>query len=319
MRVLVTGAAGFVGQWLCAALVARGDDVAGTTLDAIPEGGGNRAREVVNAIAWHQVDLRDLGAINRVLDATRPEIIFHLAGVTFVPAAAADPGTAFEVNTVGAVRLVGATAQRVGAGTLDPVMVVVGSGEQYGRHDRNAPLPETAEQRPLSVYGASKVAQEVAALQAWRSARVRVVCTRSFNHTGPGQPTHMLVPALVRRALTLRDGVDPRMPIGNLEPVRDFLHVRDVVDAYLLLAERGIPGEVYNVASGEGRSVGELAKLVLARVGVDAPLEPVAEFMRPVDLPYLIGDPTKLRTATGWRPRSGLEQAIDELIDAASR
>jgi GDP-4-dehydro-6-deoxy-D-mannose reductase len=319
MRVLVTGAAGFVGRWLCAALVARGDDVAGTTLDTIPAGGSTETSGAGAAVAWHRVDLRDLGAINHVLDATRPEIVFHLAGVTFVPAAAADPGTAFEVNAVGAVRLVGATAQRVAAGTLDPLLVVVGSGEQYGRHAGNAPLSETTEQRPLSVYGASKVAQEVAAIQAWRSAGVRVVCTRSFNHTGPGQPPHMLVPALVRRALALRDVPDPRMPIGNVDPVRDFLHVRDVVDAYLLLAERGAPGEVYNVASGEGRSVGDLARLVLARVGVDAPLEPVAEFMRPVDLPYLIGDPTKLRTATGWRPRSGLEQAIDELIDAASR
>ena len=123
----------------------------------------------------------------------------------------------------------------------------------------------------------------------------------------------------MRRALALRGTADPRLPIGNTTPVRDFLHVRDVVDAYLLLAERGVAGEAYNVASGVGRSVGDLAELVLRRAGVDAALEPVAEFMRPVDLPVLVGDSTKLRAATGWSPRSGIEHAIDELIDAAAR
>ena len=319
MRVLVTGASGFVGRWLCPALLARGDDVSGTTLDAISHTVDTPARETDGRVHWHQVDLRDLDAVDRLLEDTRPEIIFHLAGVTFVPTAAADPGSTFEVNAVAAARLVGAAAKRVTAGTLDPLVVVIGSGEQYGRHEGDRRLPETADQRPLSVYGASKVAQEVAALQAHRSAGLRVICTRSFNHTGPGQAEQLLVPALVRRALTLRGQSNARMPIGNVTPVRDFLHVRDVVDAYLLLAERGVPGEVYNVASGEGRSVGDVAKLILSRVGVDAQLEPVPEFMRPVDLPFLIGDPTKLRTATGWRPRSGLEHAIDELIDAASR
>ena len=319
MRVLVTGAAGFVGRWLASALIARGDQVAGTTLDVPPETAVPGLADAREAISWRRVDLRELDAVEAVLDETTPEVIFHLAGVTFVPAASADPGHAFEVNTVGGVRLLGAIAKRKAGGTLDPLVVLVGSGEQYGRQETTGPIPESAPQLPLSVYGASKAAQEVAGLQAFRASGVRVVCTRSFNHTGPGQPPHMLVPALVQRALGLRGQRDPRMRLGNLTPVRDFLHVRDVVDAYLSLADKGVPGQVYNVASGEGRSVGDLAKLVLARVGVDATLEPVAEYMRPVDLPFLIGDSTKLRAATGWRPRSGLETAIDELIDAASR
>jgi GDP-4-dehydro-6-deoxy-D-mannose reductase len=163
------------------------------------------------------------------------------------------------------------------------------------------------------------VAQETAALQSWRAAGLRVVCTRSFNHTGPGQPDHLLIPALVRRALALRGAPQPRLPIGNTTPVRDFLHVRDVVDAYVALAGRGKPGEAYNVASGKGRSVGELATMVLERVGIVADLEPVADYIRPVDLPVLVGDSTRLREATGWRPRFGIEHAIDELIDAAPR
>ncbi len=319
MRVLVTGAAGFVGQWLCSALLARGDDVTGTRLDAGPPSTDRSLGDGRAAMRWRRVDLRDRDAVVALLDEVRPEVVFHLAGVTFLPAAAADPGQAYEVNVVAAARLLGAIAGLRATSGLDPVVVVVGSGEQYGRHDRTGPLPESAEQRPLTVYGASKVGQEAASLQLWRSTGLRVICTRSFNHTGPGQPDHLLVPALVRRALALRGTAKPRLPIGNTTPVRDFLHVRDVVDAYLLLAERGVAGEAYNVASGVGRSVGELAELVLRRAGVDAPLESVAEFMRPVDLPVLVGDSTKLRAATGWSPRSGIEHAIDELIDAAAR
>jgi GDP-4-dehydro-6-deoxy-D-mannose reductase len=319
VRALVTGASGFVGQWLCSALLERGDTVTGTAVDVGPDGIPPVRSALREAVRWSRADLRERDDIAAVLDAAQPDVVFHLAGVTFVPAATADPGQAYDVNVVASARLFAELGSRKTAGVIDPVVVVVGSGEQYGRHDDGRPLAETAEQRPLSVYGATKAAQEIAALQTGRGTGLRVVCTRSFNHTGPGQSGHMLVPALVRRALSLRGTPHPRLPIGNTTPVRDFLHVADVVQAYLMLADRGTAGEAYNVASGTGRSVGELAALVLARVGVAAELEPAGEYIRPVDLPVLVGDPTKLRAATGWRPRSGIEHAIDQLIDAASR
>jgi GDP-4-dehydro-6-deoxy-D-mannose reductase len=319
MRALVTGASGFVGQWLCAALVERGDTVTGTAVDVGPNGVPPVREALEETVRWTRVDLRQRDEIAGALDLARPDMVFHLAGVTFVPAASADPGQAYDVNVVASARLLAELATRRKTGTLDPVVVVVGSGEQYGRHDGADPLRETADQRPLSVYGATKAAQEITAFQTWRESGLRVVCTRSFNHTGPGQSPNLLVPALVRRALALRGVARPRLPIGNTTPVRDFLHVEDVVRAYLLLGDRGSAGEAYNVSSGEGRSVGDLATLVLDRVGVAAELEPVAEYIRPVDLPVLVGDSTKLREATDWRPRFGIEHAIDQLIDAASR
>jgi GDP-4-dehydro-6-deoxy-D-mannose reductase len=318
MRALVTGASGFVGQWLCAALIERGDDVTGTRYDVGADSPSILSAGLSEAIHWHRADLRKRDDIARVLDAAKPDIVFHLAGVTFVPAASADPGEAYEVNVMSAVRLLGEIASRRNAGTLDPVTLVVGSGEQYGRQDTPGPITEDRPQLPLTIYAATKASQEIAALQAWRGSGVRVVCTRSFNHTGRGQAPHFLVPALVRRAMGLRGVASARLPIGNTTPVRDFLHVRDVVRAYLLLADGGRAGEAYNVSSGVGRSVGDLAELVLKRVGVRAELEPSSEFTRPVDLPVLVGDSSKLQAATGWRPTAGIEEAIDELIDAAS-
>jgi len=162
------------------------------------------------------------------------------------------------------------------------------------------------------------VAQEVAALQAFRSDGVRVVCTRSFNHSGVGHDARFLLPSLVARALELRTRGDT-LSIGNGDTVRDFLHVRDVVDAYLALLERGAAGEAYNVCSGEGISVRELAKSVLRRVGVTADVTTDPAFSRPVDVPVLVGSNAKLRRATGWAPTRTRDDIIDNLIHAATR
>jgi GDP-4-dehydro-6-deoxy-D-mannose reductase len=251
------------------------------------------------------------------LDGARPDAVFHLAGITFVPAAEADPGETYEVNVVGAVRLLAAIDQRRRAGALDPVVVVVGSGEQYGRHDpAELPLVETAAQCPLSVYAASKTAQEIVALYAARAQGLRVIATRSFNHSGPGQARHFLLPALVARALEARADGRTSVAIGNSAPIRDYLHAEDVASAYVALAERGVAGEVYNVCSGEGVTVGELAADVLQRVGVRADITTDPSLVRPVDLPALVGSSAKLRRTTGWSPRRTRADIIDDLVHA---
>jgi GDP-4-dehydro-6-deoxy-D-mannose reductase len=316
MRALVTGAAGFVGQWLSLELLERGWEVAGTSLESAPP---VKPNDSLGAVRWHVADVRHADDLARVLDAENPDAIFHLAGVAFVPAAQADPGATLEVNVIGAARLFAAVKTRRAAGTLDPIVLVVGSGEQYGRHDATEmPLKETAEQRPHSVYGASKAAQEHLALEAFRSSGVRVIATRSFNHSGVGQAQRYVIPGLVCRALALRSEGGRALSIGNTTTVRDFLHVRDVVRAYVELIAHGTPGEVYNVASGKGVDVGTVAQRVLALVGVDAILSQDAKLVRPAEVPVLIGDATKLRRATGWSPQFTLDSIIEDLIRAAA-
>lgn len=313
-RALVTGGSGFVGQWLARALLARGWEVHSVGLHGA-EGASLLTAEERDAVAWHVADLRDVAAIGERVGETRPDLVVHLAAVSFVPEAAASSVAAFDVNVLGLARLLEAIRGPRRAGVIDPVLLVVGSGEQYGRHpDEALPLDESAAQRPLTVYAASKAAQEVVALQAARAEGMRVVATRSFNHSGPGQSPRFLLPALVSRIRALprdRRGV---LPMGNLTPIRDFLHVADVVDAYCQLAERGEPGEVYNVASGQGISVGALVDRVLQRAGVSADISQDAALVRPVDLPALVGDSTKLQRTTGWRPRRSLDDIIDDLL-----
>jgi GDP-4-dehydro-6-deoxy-D-mannose reductase len=317
VRALVTGAAGFAGQWLCRELLHAGWDVWGTRLDdALPPGALDS--ESADAVRWWEGDLRAPTAAREAIDASTPSAIFHLAGIAHVPSANADPAGTLEVNVIVASRLLAHVRAQRTAGTLDPVVLIVGSGEQYGRHDpAEMPLGETAAQQPMGVYAASKAAQEVLALEAYRTGGVRVVAVRPFNHTGPGQSPNFVVPALVRRAVALR-GTSKPLVMGNTETIRDFSHVEDVARAYVALATKGTPGEAYNIASGSGTDMAALARRILALAGVEAKLQTDPALVRPADVPALVGSAAKLRAATGWAPRHSLDSILEELIRAAS-
>ena len=252
-RALVTGGNGFVAQWAMKAMLQRDWSVTAAGLGALPS--TVLTEEERARVTFKRMDITSQREVADAVDCARPDVVLHLAGISHVLDALANPGYAYEVNTVGTVRLLAEVRRHRAAGTADPVVLVVGSAEQYGRHELNEmPLHEDVEQRPLTLYAASKVAQEVAALQAFRSDGVRVVCTRSFNHSGVGHGTQFLLPGLVARARTLPKS-GGTLVIGNADTVRDFLHVSDVVDAYLSLLERGAVGEAYNVSSGEGTTV----------------------------------------------------------------
>ncbi|MFI5245852.1 MAG: GDP-mannose 4,6-dehydratase, partial [Gemmatimonadales bacterium] len=178
-------------------------------------------------------------------------------------------------------------------------------------------LGERAECRPRTFYAATKMAQEEFGLEAFRSDGVRVVCTRSFNHSGRGQAKSFLLPALVERVLAARGVPGTKIAVGNTATIRDFLHVEDAVCAYALLAERGVPGRVYNVCSGEGVSVAELAADVLAAARVDAALAPDDALRRSVDVPCLVGRNDRLRADTGWAPERSRADIITDLLHAA--
>lgn len=316
-RALVTGATGFVAQWTIRAMLERGWEVhAGAHGDEMPMPVLTPAER--DAVRYRALDITAQPDVAAAVDAAAPDVVIHLAAVSHVPDAMRNPGYAYEVNAVGTVRLLTELRRLRQAGTADPVVLIVGSAEQYGRHELNAmPLAEDAEQRPLSLYAASKCAQEIAALQAWRSDGVRVTCTRSFNHSGVGHGAHFLLPGLVRRALAL-PAHGGTLEIGNGDTVRDFLHVRDVVTAYLALVQDGVVGEAYNVCSGVGTSVRQLAARVLERAGRSATLATSRELARPVDVPVQVGNPSKLRRATGWAPRLTVDDIIDDLIHAAT-
>ena len=321
-RVLITGGSGFVGQWLSRLMLEQGATVFGGSIEGRPTHGVLTPSEL-DAIRWLPLDVSSAEATRRAVVDSAPEAVVHLAGIAFPPDANADPLRTYDVNALGAMRLLHALSEAVGGGGGGAApglrVLIIGTAEQYGPHPNNDyPIKETAELRPLTPYAGSKAAQELLALQAGRSTKLQVICTRSFNHSGAGHGVEYLLPALVRRALPLAKG-GGTLSMGNGSPVRDYLHVADVVSAYALLLQRGQSGEIYNVCSGHGVAVKELAERVLKRLGISATIVEEPTLVRPSDIPILIGDNAKLRAATGWKPQRNIDDIIDDLIHAASR
>lgn len=313
MIVLVTGADGFVGRWVLRALLAAGHQVVAGTQPGPPRPDGLTADER-KAASWVPLELGDPASVRHV--AARPcDAVIHLAAVASGGDALKDPGVAWAVNAAGTARLVGELGRRRQAEQVDPVVVVVSTAEVYGAGPAR-PLVETDPTAPRSPYAASKAGAEMAALETRLRTGLRVVIARSFPHTGPGQDERFVAPAFARRLRGARLAKARVVKVGNLEPVRDFVDVRDVAEAYVALLTRGAPGEVYNVASGRGLALRELFERLAAIVGVDAIAEPDPEFMRPADIPHLVGDAKKLAAAAGWSPRIPLERTLTDLVNA---
>lgn len=302
MRVLITGATGFVGRWLIRELEAAGHV-------AIP------------APASRELDITDADAVGLLVATTRPDAIAHLAGVAFARDAAADPERALAVNA-GGTRIVIEAAARLATA---PAVLVAGSSEVYGRPDPvDLPLREDAPLRTDQPYGLSKLAQERAAIEAGASHGVPVVVTRSFNHSGPGQRADFVAPALAHRVLDARRSGAREVVVGNLDVRRDVADVRDVARAYRSLLEglaagRLPAGTVVNVATGHSVSIRRILEIVCAVAGfsVTARLDP--DLVRSNDPPEIVGDVTLLRRLTGWTPMIPLEVTLADLVESIER
>jgi GDP-4-dehydro-6-deoxy-D-mannose reductase len=296
VKALITGGSGFVGTYLRAHCADSGDDVV-----------------TVDRSGPEPVDITDRAAIEAAITRHRPDVVYHLAALSHVGESWSDPTGALRVNVEG-------TAHVLGAARVADVarVIVVGSAEEYGLVDANdLPLREDAPLRPTSPYGVSKIAASYLALQAHLAYGLDVVRVRAFSHTGPGQSDRFLVPALARRIAEAEIAERDEIRVGSLEPIRDLSDVRDVVRAYRLLALHATAGELYNVCSGAGASVREIADHLVAsarrplRVTVDP------ELVRPVDVPRLVGDASRLRADTGWSPAFTLEATLAAVLDDA--
>lgn len=296
-RALITGGTGFVGAYLKRELERLDTEVFGTGF----AGAQSPANAGDHTIA---LDVRRAEDVSRTVRELAPDEIYHLAGVT-------RPGSGqvedyFGVNLTGTLNILEA-AQAVGASVL-----VVSSAYVYGTH--TGPLSETTPLVPVNHYGSSKAAADLAAIPYALSGQ-QVVRVRPFNHVGPGQSPDFLLPTLVRQLAQIEAGQrEPVIRLGNLGSVRDFTDVRDVVRAYPALLRQGESGDVYNLASGRGISVRELAELVMGQARVPVRLETEAARVRATDIPELIGNAAKARAAIGWEPTIPLETTLGDML-----
>jgi GDP-4-dehydro-6-deoxy-D-mannose reductase len=290
MRVYVTGASGFVGTRLKPALEAAGHVVIG---------------------ADREVDVTDRRAVARALTTARPDALVHLAAQSSVADSLRAPDVAWRINYLGTRAVLQAVADEAPRARL----LVIGSADQYAPTEPGgAPLSETTPLRPRSPYARSKAAAEQLARLAARDG-LDVVCVRAFNHTGPGQTPRFVVPDFAQQIARIAAGLaEPVMRVGNLDSVRDFLDVRDVIAAYLRLLDPYVPADVYNVASGQGRSIAWILDRLCEKAGVSPRIERDPARHRPTD--WLVGDPARLEAATGWRPQHDFDETLSQVLDA---
>jgi GDP-4-dehydro-6-deoxy-D-mannose reductase len=295
MRAFVTGGHGFVGTWLVEHLQSEGDTV------VAPE---------------HTLDVTDGPAIAAAIGAARPDAIYHLAAMASVVESWQEPVRAFEVNALGTLHVLEAARQCDPA----PRVLLVCSAEVYGRvQPDELPLNEDAPMRPVTPYAASKVAAEFLGVQAYLGHGLPTIRARAFNHVGPAQSASFVVSDLARRIVSAERSGGGVLRVGNLVPRRDFTDVRDVVRAYRMLIEGGEAGEAYNVCSGRDVAVEELARRMLELAGMDLVLETDPALMRPVDVPVLRGDPSRIKAAVGWEPRIPLDDTLRAVLEHARR
>lgn len=311
-KALITGVTGFAGSHLAEYLLAEHPDVElhGTYRWRSRT---ENIHAVTDRIRLHEGELRDYSSMRNVLQAVRPDYVFHLAAQSFVPASWTAPNDTLATNITGQTNLFEAIRDL----DLDPVVQIACSSEEYGlvRPDET-PISESNPLRPLSPYAVSKVAQDLLAYQYFQSYGLKVIRTRGFNHTGPRRGPVFVTSNFARQIASIEAGLrEPVIRVGNLEAVRDFTDVRDMVRAYWLAATKGRPGEAYNIASGFGISIRELLNRLLALSSAQVKIEVDPDRLRPSDVEILIGDSSKFRRDTGWEPRIPLEKTLSDTLD----
>jgi GDP-4-dehydro-6-deoxy-D-mannose reductase len=311
MRFLITGVAGFAGRHLAQCLLVDGHEIFGcdrnltTTAPAVGEPG-------LPAEQLLACDICDRGQIDAVVRAVCPDGLFHLAAFTSPAASFNDPDGAYRINLHGSLNVFAAVHD---AGI--PCRVVwVGSSDAYGHVEpHELPVTERSLFRPLSPYAVSKAAADLAAYQWSRARGLDVVRVRPFNHTGPGQASHFVCADFALQVAAVKcHKRSPRIEVGNLDVVRDFSDVRDVVRAYVAVFERGLTGEAYNVCSGSGRTPRQILERLIELSGADVDVVVDPTRQRPSDVPVLIGSAAKLHDATGWTPMVDWDQTLGDLL-----
>ena len=312
MRILITGIAGFAGSHLTDYI-----------LENHPE------HEIFGLIRWRsrleniehvkhkikliEADLKYDSSITRALNETRPHRIFHLAAHSYVPTSWRMP-TEVIVNNVGGQTILFEAIRRI---CPKAMIHIPGSSEEYGLvKEDETPVNEDNPLRPLSTYGVSKMAQDLLGWQYYKSYGMQIVRMRAFNLTGPRRGEVFVCSAIARQIANIEQNTcKPIIKIGNLEAIRDFTDVRDMVRGYWLALEKGELGEVYNIGSGQGVTIQQILDMLLEISGISAEVVIDAERLRPSDVPILVCDYSKFAKQTGWKPKIEFRQTLTDLLD----
>lgn len=314
MKALIIGAGGFVGGYLINELVSGGAEVCATKL---PHERINIFCGNAPAYGTVDMDILDEAAVREVLRREKPDCIFHLAAQSSVALSWKKPALTADINIKGCIDLL----EAVRSEGLSPRIIFIGSSEEYGcAANRPEPVDERVRPEPANIYAVTKLAQNMIGELYFKAYGMDIISVRAFNHIGPGQLPQFVAADFCRQAAEIVCGKrEPVIRVGNLGAKRDFTDVRDIVRAYALLAEKGRSGETYNVGSGHAVSIQSLLDRIIRLSGVPIRVEIDKERFRPVDVPFIEADISKLRGDTGWQPHISLDDSLSDIINYFKR
>lgn len=309
-RALITGITGFAGSHLAELLLSEGVEIHGVQRWRSKT---DNIDHIANDIHFHEADLLDAHSLYKVIDEVRPDFIFHLAAQSYVQSSWASPSNTLEVNIIGTVHLFEAVKK---SGLNTPIQIAC-SSEEYGKVlPDELPIRETNPLRPLSPYAVSKLAMDYLGYQYYESYGMKIIRTRGFNHTGPRRGDVFAESTFARQIAEIEAGKrEPIVYVGNLDAIRDYTDVRDMVRAYYLAVQKCNPGEVYNIATGTGWKIKDVLDLLLSMSKSKIQIKEDKERIRPSDVAVLIGDATKFKKHTGWKPVIPFEKTMKDLLN----
>ncbi len=303
MRVLVTGAYGFVGRHVVAELLGHGHQVWGYDVGVPPPG--------LAGMTPMEGDIRNADAVKAAVRSSKPDACIHLAAMAFVPSGAATPEIMLDVNIMGTIRMLEVFRHEA----RNVRLLAISSAQVYGHKPRPAPVKEDDPFDPDSIYAISKAAVDQTSLLYARQYGMDISVVRPHNHIGPGQSPLYVVSAFARQVSEIARGGPQEIKVGNLESMRDFTDVRDVARAYRLLLDRGRAGEAYNLGSDSPLPIGDILLRLCAIARVQPAITRDPARFRPMDRTPVL-DIGKLRAATGWMPEIPLDRTLGDIMQA---
>lgn len=312
-KIMITGITGFVGSHLADYILSLGDEnleIHGTRRWRSPV---ENIERIIDKVELHNCELLDSKSALEVINAVRPDIIFHLAAQSYVMASFNAPVNTIETNVCGTVNLL----EAVRYSKTDPIIHICSSSEVYGQVGKDeVPIKESQPFRPASPYAVSKVGEDMIAFQYFLSYGIKTIRTRMFTHTGPRRGEVFAASSFARQIARIEEGLqEPVLHVGNLDSIRTFADVRDTVRAYWLLVNKCPAGEVYNIGGNTPKTVGEVVDMLLVMTNkkIKVKIEPC--LLRPSDVTLQIPDCSKFKKATGWEPAIPLKTTLKDLLD----
>ncbi|MHA1265158.1 MAG: GDP-mannose 4,6-dehydratase [Candidatus Helarchaeota archaeon] len=310
MNVLITGITGFVGSHLAELYLREGYNVFGTKrwrsrLDNI--------QHIKDQVKLIECDITDAYAIEKAIQESEPDVIHHLAAQSFVPASWANPKSTLEINIMGTLNILEGARRS----NLNSQIHICGSSEEYGLvMPDEIPIKETNPLRPLSPYGVSKVSTDLLGIQYYKSYGLKVVVTRAFNHTGARRGEVFVCSNFAKQISLIEKGKQKAIHHGNLEAIRDFTDVRDVVKAYYMAVKNsGCIGKQVNICQGKGYKISEILEILTSLAKVKIKTEYDKSRSRPSDVSILIGNCDLFKSLTHWEPQIPIEKTLADLLD----